>query len=169
MRLQLVESLQGSDTLNLDFIDVDNRSFTMLESLIVEAEKLIYILQYKVLGINPAVGVDEVEADETCVENQVGTLGTLGSRECVDAVIVGAAAFAVDRWPFEALRHADSPLVADVFAAKVVFKGNARVFEVVACAKSDAVARHAGTGSLQSGIVLLNRSHNIGDRALCRN
>ena len=106
----------------------------MLESLVVEAEKLIYILENKVLSLNLAVGVDEVEAEESCVENQVGTLGTLGSRESVDAVIVGAAAFAVDRWPFEALRHADSPLVADIFAAKVVFKGNSGVFEVVACA-----------------------------------
>ena len=121
------------------------------------------------MSLNLAVGVDEVEAEESCVENHVGSFGSFGSRECIYAVIVGAVAFAVDRWPFEALRHADSPLVADVFAAKVVFKGNARVFEVVACAESDAVARHAGTGSLQSGIVLLNRSHNIGDRALCRN
>ena len=106
----------------------------MLESLVVEIVKLIYILQDKVLSLNLAVGVDEVEAEESCVENHVGSFGSLGSRESVDAVIVGAAAFAVDRWPFEALRYADSPLVADAFAAKVIFKGNSGVFEVVACA-----------------------------------
>ena len=106
----------------------------MLESLVVEIVKLIYILQDKVLSLNLAVGVDEVEADETCVENQVGTLGTLGSRECIYAVIVGAVAFSVYSGPVEALRYADSPLVADAFAAKVIFKGNVRVFEVVACA-----------------------------------
>ena len=106
----------------------------MLESLVVEIVKLIYILQDKVLSLNLAVGVDEVEAEESCVENHVGSFGSFGSRECIYAVIVGAVAFSVYSGPVEALRYADSPLVADAFAAKVIFKGNVRVFEVVACA-----------------------------------